>query len=195
MNFCQKCHRPSTNEGLCNDCKKREAQLETSKIQPKKTLINLEHGNYHNYLVFQGKTFFTEVYHGIIWAPKQNSMEQAFHHWTRLKDLKVGDKIFHSVNGKIEAMSTVTKEATSSPFPEKQFDDTRYDGEGWKVCCSYVRFHKPLDLTFYRDKTKDLGQYKYSPFNKTGCGNQGYLYPLCDQLADLFENELNKFNK
>lgn len=194
MNFCKMCHRPTTNEGLCNDCKRKEQQLQAAKIQAKKVLTILEHGEYYNYLVYQGKTFFTEIYHGIIWAPIQNSKGQTFHHWTRLKDLKIGDRIFHCVNGKIEAISTVTKEAIIRQFPDKVLDNEKYEGEGRCVECNYVRYHKPLELFYYRDKTKELGQYKYSPFNKDGYGIQGYLFPLCDKLAELFDKEIHEFN-
>lgn len=117
MNFCKKCYKPTTKGNLCDDCQKKEAQLQSAKIQAKKVLTTLEHGEYHNYLVYQGKTFAEEIFQGIIWAPIQNSKGQTFHHWSRLKDLKIGDRIFHCVNGKIEAISTVKKEAIVSYFP------------------------------------------------------------------------------
>lgn len=194
MNLCKKCYKPTTKGNLCDDCQKKEAQLQSAKIQVKKVLTTLEHGEYHNYLVYQGKTFFTEIYHGIIWAPIQNSKGQTFHHWTRLKDLKIGDRIFHCVNGKIEAISTVEKETIIQQFPDKVLDDEKYEGKGYCVECNYVRYHKPLELYYYRDKTKKLGQYIYSPFNKNGEGCEGYLFPLCDELADLFDKEIHKFN-
>lgn len=35
---------------------------------------------------------------------------------------------------------------------------------------------------------------KYSPFNKNGAGNQGYLFPLSNELAKLLLSEIKKNN-
>ena len=192
MNFCKKCHKPSLEVGLCDDCKKREAQSKILSAQ--KVLKSLEHDKYNNYLVYQGKTFTKELVNGIIWAPLSTNIN--IHHWSRLRDLKIGDRIFHCVNGKIEAISQVTECATVSPFPV-DFSDVEQHSDAWfneglLVKCNYTRYYRPLELCYYRDKIKKLGQYKYSPFNKDGYGNQGYLFPLCNELAELFDKEMHK---
>lgn len=195
MNFCKKCHKPATNEGLCNDCKRKEEQLQSAKIQAKKVLTTLEHGEYHNYLVYQGKTFAEEIFHRVIWAPISPAIH-SIHHWDRLKDLKIGDRIFHCVNGEIVAISIVKSQAqlAQAPTMESPLPPPAGPPLGYSVRCKYTRYYKPLELTYYRDKTKELGQYKYSPFDKDGLGNQGYLFPLCNELADFFDKEIHKFN-
>ena len=196
MERCSKCHKPTVSGCICDDCQKKEAQLQSAKIQAKKVLTTLEHGEYHNYLVYQGKTFAEEIFRRVIWAPISPA-RHSIHHWDRLKDLKIGDRIFHCVNGEIVAISIVKSEAHLAQAPTMEsFPLPPPAGPpfGYSVICKYTRYYKPLELTYYRDKTKELGQYKYSPFDKNGLGNQGYLFPLCNELAELFEKEIKKMN-
>ena len=193
MNLCKKCKKPCTNGNLCEDCQKKESQLQSAIIQAKKILTTLEHGEYHYYIVNQTKTFGIELFHGFVWAPIQYN-GRTCHHWTRVKDLKVGDKIFNSRNGKIEAISTVTKEAVVKKFPEVNINDPKYEEEGWFVECSCQRFLKPLELKYYMDERKKMGQYTHSPFDKNGDFCEGYLFPLSNELAELFETDIKKYN-
>ena len=192
MNLCKKCYKPTANGELCQDCQKKTEQLEIEKLKATKLLTSLSHGEYHNYIVNQTKTFGTELFNGFVWAPIQYN-GHTYHHWNRVKDLKVGDKIFNSRNGKIEAISIVTKEAVIKKFPE-QINDPKYEEDGWFVECDSHRVLNPLELKYYMDERKQMGQYQHSPFDKNGDFCKGYLFPLCDELADLFDKEIHKFN-
>ena len=191
MSTCKKCHKLTINEGLCNDCKRNEEQKKSLNLKATKLLNTLTHGEYHNYIVNQSKTFGTEFFYEFIWAPIQFE-GRTYHHWSRVSDLKIGDKIFNSRNGKIEGISIVTKEAVIKNFPEKT-NDPKYNEEGWYVECKSRRLSKPLDLNNYIEERKKLGQYNNSPFDKNGDFCKGYLFPLNDELTDIFENDIQKY--
>jgi hypothetical protein len=186
MNHCKKCHELIINGDLCDDCKKKEEQRAVLEKKAKDA-------NIYNYIVNQTQTFDVEFCQGFVWAPKQHA-GRSYHYWTRLKDLKVGDKIFNSRHGKIEGISIVTKEAIEAKFP-KNINDSKYQEIGWIVeCKDVIRFLRPLELNIYMKERGTMGQYSNSPFDDGGEWKQGYLFPLTKDLAELFEKEIKKIN-
>lgn len=150
--------------------------------------------------MFQGKTFYTQLWNQIIWAPKCNEKGMTFHHWSRVLALREGDKVFHVNAGKIEAISIVKKAPTGEtiPFP-LDIDGVQQipELEGYYAKVEYCRYHKPLFLSYYR---KEIVEYRekyvsqYFPFTRCGKCCQGYLYHLSQELADLFESEIKRIN-
>ena len=186
MERCSKCHKPTICGNLCDDCKRKEEQRLV--LEKKAKDINI-----HNYIVNQSQNFGAEFCQGFIWAPKQHK-GRTYHYWTRLKDLKVGDKIFNSCNGKIEGISIVTKEAVEAKFPEET-NNSKYQENGWIVeCKEALRFLQPIELNLYMKERKDMGQYPNSPFDENGEWKEGYLFPLSNALAELFEKAILKLN-
>lgn len=148
--------------------------------------IAYENPNKRCYFVFQGETFGEELRAGIIWAPKQNKDGQDFHYWKRLEELKKGDIIFHCRNGIIEAVSVVSEKFTDGYFPNKLLSDDKYEMIGRLVKCDYFRSFRVCKIYDYREEIKRKNDFQYSPFNKNGLGNQGYLFQLNKDLADFF---------
>ena len=193
MERCSKCHKPTVSGSLSDDCRKKEEQKEALKFKATKLLNALLHGEYHNYIVNQTETFGTEFPQGFIWAPIEH---KGIHHdhWTRVSQLKVGDKIFNSRKGVIEGISEVTKEAAAKKFPQK-INNTKYEEDGWYVeCKTQIRFANPLELNLFMKERKDLGQFVGSPFDINGDFKDGYLFCLSNELAELFEKEIKKIN-
>lgn len=191
MYFCKKCHKPVANGSICGDCQ--------NKLKGKESYTLVTRSNkYSNYLVNQTVTFGAEINNGIVWAPLQYK-GNTHYSWSILKDLKIGDKVFNSRHGKIEAISIVTERAIISKFPDaekfsEELKDPKYKEDGWLVKCEYKRFSKPLKLNDYMGAREKFGGYRYAPFNKDGGYNEGYMFPLCEELANLFEKEINRIN-
>ena len=141
------------------------------------------------YLVFQGQTFNQEMEKGIIWAPLANKNNRDFHHWKRLEELKEGDIIFHCCNGYLCAYSVVQEAFKKGYFPGVESNDKKYELMGRLVKCQYNYLSIPLKLSNFRSEIKKINNYVYSPFNKDGNGNQGYLYPLSAEMADFFKRK------
>lgn len=131
------------------------------------------------FMVYQSKNYNNEFSGGYIKAPTNTHN----HHWERLLDLKIGDVIYHAVNGYIVAVSTVLTPAYVIKTPYEDYK------ECYRVDCKYKPLKKQLNLENYKQQIMIYGQNTYSPFNKNGTGNQGYLFVLSHELAKIFKDD------
>jgi len=136
--------------------------------------------------VSQNRTFEEEKNGGYLWAPIKTKTGGAMHHWNSMSDLREGDIVFSYVGQKIVAMSTVTANAYQCENPFLK-DGEEWENEGRKVDLSYKLIQPPIIL---RDIVDELQVYlekqqKYSPLNRNGTGNQGYLFPLIDKVGEF----------
>ena len=138
------------------------------------------------FVVFQNQSFKEEHDSGILWAPKKDMKgNNAKFHWESLLSCKLGDIIFSVVKNKVVARGTITKEATECINP---LNNDRWSREGWLVEIDYMFTDNDFKAMDNIDKFKHLLPDKYSPFNKdNGKGNQGYLYPISNELGVLFD--------
>lgn len=160
------------DEDICAVC---AGQTSTSSRTP---LIRKTNEPYV-FMVYQGKNYNEEFNGGFIKAPANTNV----HHWERLLDLKIGDIIYHAYNGYIVAVSTVTTTAYRIKTPYETYK------ECYRVDCKYSRLKKLLNLDDYKQQIMRYGQNTYSPFNKNGTGNQGYLFVLSHELAKIFKDD------
>lgn len=58
--------------------------------------------------------------------------------------------------------------------------------EGFKVDCKYIIMRFPIKTNNFKDQIIKYSTEQYSPFNKNGTGNQGYLFDLNQNLAKIF---------
>lgn len=127
------------------------------------------------FYVMQNKTFDEEYGGGYLWAPQMgNNGSGANHSWSRMKEVKTGDVILHGYKQKVVAISI----AKADCYPAMRSDELAADWhrEGWRVDTEYLI----LDNTIYpKDIWNELEPIlpsMYSPFSRTGSGNQGYLF-------------------
>ena len=66
--------------------------------------------------------------------------------------------------------------------------------DGRKVECDYTYVITPIKTSMYKEDIIQLCVAKYSPFDKNGNGNTGYLYQLNRRLAHIFIEALVKEN-
>ena len=138
------------------------------------------------FFVFQGNTFEKEYRGGYIWAPISDKNGQQPHHWTRLLDVCKGDIILHGCNGYIEAISVAREACFECKQPAELIAEGLWENEGRRVDCDYVKIKKPVKTSTFVGDIIRLNSAKYSPFNKNGNGNMGYLFEINRELAKIF---------
>ena len=137
------------------------------------------------FIVFQGSHYDTEYEEGYLFAPLYDDKGDEPHHWSRLSDLKPGDKVFHYVRGYIRAVSTVTATAIETVRPDSIWDD-----KGRLVKCDPLILDSPIRVA---DFIGDIIKYRkslYSAFNSSGGANRGYLFELEPEIASIFEKAI-----
>ena len=142
-----------------------------------------------SYIVFQGGQYDEEYACGYLWAPYHDKKGSTPHHWARMKQLKPGDRIFHYSAGCIRAISTVTKSWVDSKRPAVLSQDETWKRKGMKVECDPIILDEPIDLSKFTSQILKCRKVKYSGFNKNGSANEGYLFELEPELADLLLKE------
>ena len=172
------------------------AQLGRSRSTERKSYVKQERvpGKRMTFFVFQGSMYEEECRGGYIWAPVANKEGLTQHHWDRLLDVWPGDVIFHGFDGYIQAISTARGECYDCIQPEELRSEDLWEPEGRRVDCEYIQIPHPIKTALVQDDILRFSNVKYSPFNKYGTGNQGYLFELNKELARIFLRETVKRN-
>ena len=154
----------------------------------------VQSSNNKSFIVFQGGQYEKEYASGYLWAPYKDKSGKTPHHWARMKELKPGDTVFHYSAGYIRAISTVTKSWVDSKRLAVLSQDETWKLKGMKVECDPIILDDPIDVYEYTDEILKYRKEKSSGFNINGGANEGYLFELEPELAELFENAagLNK---
>jgi len=145
--------------------------------------------------VFQGKSFDKEFHGGYIWAPISNKSGTIPHHWTRLIDVRKGDIILHGCDGMLKAISVAKDAYFECKQPRELEVEDLWDMDGRMVKCDYVSIKNPIKTSAYVSDIIRLCQAKYSPFDKDGNGNMGYLFEINRELAKIFIEESVRKNQ
>ena len=140
--------------------------------------------------VNQGGTHRDEVEGGYLWAPVQSKNGELAHH-RRMADLQIGDTVFHYWSGRIQAVSSITKEAVYSPIPAELAN------QGWQREGRLARVDVDIldNPVLLEDIPLEWRKEERGPFNRNGLVNQGYLFPvsedfiarLCNRFPQLAE--------
>ena len=142
-------------------------------------------GKRMTFYVFQGASFEKEFRGGYIWAPVFNKEGSSPHHWTRLLDVRKGDIILHGYNGYVQAISVARDACYECNQPEDLVVEDLWEREGRRVDCDYFLLTNPVKTSDFRSDILRLCYVKYSPFDKNGNGNMGYLYEINRELARI----------
>jgi len=137
------------------------------------------------FYVFQNQSFNEECEGEYLWAPKLSKDGKQQHHWTRLKEIKKGDVIFHGYKQHVVAVSIAKADAYVAERPG-ELPEENWTIDGWRVDTEYFIFPHSIAPKDYWKDIKVLQPDKYSPFDKNGSGNMGYLFPLSQELARYF---------
>ena len=152
-------------------------------VVPKQERIE---GKPMTFYVFQGSTFDREYQGGYLWAPTTNKSGDTFHHWDRLLDVRPGDIILHGYNAHVQAVSVARAACYDCVQPQELRTEDSWDLEGRRLDCDYIMLEQPIRTANYTEDIIRLCNTKYSPFNKYGTGNMGYLYEIHREMAKIF---------
>lgn len=161
-----------------------------SSSTPKKVVLKQEReeGKSMTFFVFQNSTFDREAQGGYLWAPVTNKNGDTVHHWDRMMDVRKDDIILHGSNGFVQAISVARAACYDCPQPRELRTEDSWDLAGRRVDSDYIMLQHPIKTSDYIGDITRLCNTKYSPFNKYGTGNQGYLFEINREMAKIFLN-------
>jgi hypothetical protein len=131
--------------------------------------------------VSQGTTYEDARKIGFIWAPKENESGRHFFHWDNVAKVKAGDYIFHYANG---ALMAVSKAKTDGYMAKKAAGGKQWVEDGWRVDADYCVLVAPVPIEDIGSRLAML-HLKGGPVNRSGGANQGYLFRLTQEAAEL----------
>ena len=142
------------------------------------------------FVVFQNKTYERESRDGILWAPKRNKNNTAIFHWSNMTKVKPGDIVLSIFNNRIVSVNVATSSAYDAVMPA-EFSSHGWDEDGWKVNLEYKPVDNPIKVMEVSEGLAPFLDTYRSPFQKTGRGNQGYLFELPHKAAEYLLGLLN----
>lgn len=98
--------------------------------------------------------------------------------------IKKGDIIFSVYQRNIVSVNIALDSSIDSKRPKTLDKLDLWEEEGWMVKVEYNELDSPISINNNIDEILKLCPAKYSPFNKKGGGNQGYLYEIGKELGD-----------
>jgi putative restriction endonuclease len=134
--------------------------------------------------VSQNQTYRQERSGGFLWAPVANEHGLTFFHWATMNEVRPGDVIFSYVGGRIVSVSVARTAAYDSPRPER-LGEGLWEDAGKKVEAEYRDLAVPLPVASVVDELHPLLPDRYSPLNRFGTGNQGYLFSVPPRVGRL----------
>ena len=138
------------------------------------------------FLALMGEFYEPESRLGIIWAPLYDAGGNTLFHWDNVLKVREGDIIFHVSDGYIKAISRAGGSWVDCkcPFHKEEWGQLYIDGR--KVDCEYTFLKNPIPVSDFIEENIRYSQVKYSPFDKNGEQNKGYLYDLDIHLASVY---------
>jgi hypothetical protein len=134
--------------------------------------------------VSQNQSYRQERGGGFLWAPNKNEAGLTFFHWLTMNDVRPGDVIFSYVGGKIVAVAVAKTTAYDSPRPTG-LGEGLWEEAGKRIDVEYRDLSAPLAIAGVVAEVQPLLPERYSPLNRFGTGNQGYLFSLPPRVGRL----------
>lgn len=146
------------------------------------------------FIVFQNKSYFEEKTGGYLWAPKETKTGKKVFHWSNMTKINNGDIIFSIYRRNIVSVNIAIGTSFSSKRPKSLDKLELWEEEGWMAKAEYNELDNPIIIDDWIEKILELCPVKYSPFNKNGGGNQGYLFEIGNNLGDYLMNLVRNSN-
>ena len=134
--------------------------------------------------VNQGSSYRRAHDGGYIWAPERDRRGAELPHWRAMGYLRAGDVVLNYAKTMIRAVSRVSAAAEPHRRPDEEADQT-WSEDGYLARLEY-RDIDPISLTEIPEewRLKERG-----PFTSDGRVQQGYLYPVSDQLMSQLSDQ------
>ena len=136
------------------------------------------------FIVFQNKTYNEEMSGGYLWAPQRTKGGKKIYHWTNMTKVKDGDIIFSMYKGNFVSVNIAKGTAVEEVRPHALDKESSWDKNGWLLEVKYNCLKNPIIKKSNIDEILKLCPNKYSPFTKSGRGNQGYLFQIGKKLGE-----------
>ena len=139
------------------------------------------------FYVHQGQTYREERTGGYVWSPQLNKGGWKNAGYTTMTEIRKGDYILHSVNGKIMAISVADSDCYEANQPkELEAAETTVDwnNDGYRVDTHYYDFDNPLNITEHSEWLRE-NYINLSAFDVNGRGKQQYMCNLAYEHADF----------
>ena len=156
----------------------------SSKVEPAKTVR--VPGKPLLFYVFQGDTFEIESHGGFIWAPQHSQSGSKVFHWDNMLLVRKGDIVLHGCNGYVVAVSIAVSDCYDCNRPKERTFEDSWNNKGRRVDLKYSTFSNPVKTSDFNYEILKYCKAKYSPFDKDGNGNMGYLFEINRELARVF---------
>ncbi|MEB3120065.1 MAG: EVE domain-containing protein [Snowella sp.] len=139
--------------------------------------------------VNQGFRFKEERELSCLWSPVHSKDGREVPHWKTMREVKIGDIVFHYYKGSIRAYSYVIEEAKLMPRPDTKGHNREFEStEGYLVKVKITDLNPEIAL-------EEIPEAYYSKdntiFTKKGFPKQGYLFPVYDQLTNFLSNQIS----
>jgi hypothetical protein len=134
--------------------------------------------------VSQNQTYRQERSGGFLWAPTRNEAGLTPFHWATMNEVRAGDVVFSFVGGKIVAVSVAKTTAYDWTRPT-DLGKGLWEDAGKRVEVEYRDLTVPLPIGDILGELRPLLPDRYSPLNRIGTGNQGYLFGLPPRAGRL----------
>jgi predicted Mrr-cat superfamily restriction endonuclease len=139
--------------------------------------------------VNQGQTFAQERDGGFVWAPQKNKNDHTYSHRVNVSKIKQGDVVFHYAKGNIVAVSVALSDGREEDKPES-LSSEGWTEAGWLAECDYCVLETPIPLQQVAKPIQTLA-LNNSPINTKAMVNQGYLYELTTNAAEIIAGHLD----
>lgn len=134
--------------------------------------------------VSQNKTFTHEVGGGYLWSPQTDNRGRRVAAYDFMTEIESGDVVFSFAGTYIQAVGLATGGAFESLKPEVFGKSGDVWGEvGWKVPVEFARLDTPIRPAHHMHILEPLLPAKHSPIRANGVGNQRYLFPVPEVMA------------
>lgn len=178
--------RKAAEEALAAQLEIKKAAKSSKVDKPVEAKSTRIPGKPMTFYVFQGDTFDLESRGGFIWAPQHSQSGSHVFHWDNMLLVKEGDIVLHGCNAHVAAVSIAVSGCYDCVRPKERTFEDSWNNEGRRVDLKYTTFLNPIKTSDFRHDILEYCKVKYSPFDKDGNGNMGYLYELNRELARVF---------
>lgn len=143
--------------------------------------------------VNQGRTFKLAAEENCIWAPFTTKTNKKIFHWETMDSVQIDDIVFSYYKGEILSYNIVKKTSYKAERPfQDQTPNSLWKNIGRKVDLVYNLLEKPINIKDLITPLKPFLSLKHSPYDiKHAKANQGYLFEILPEVAEIIFNEIN----
>ncbi|MBT3317096.1 HNH endonuclease [bacterium] len=127
--------------------------------------------------VNQNQTYRQEVGGGYMWSPKRNKVGGKAASYEMMREIAPGDLVLSFYKQHIMAVGIATTLCLDGWMP-KEFGEKDWNPRGWRIEVSFQELNNKIKPAKYMHLFQPVLPKKYSPLQKSGRGNQAYLFEI-----------------